>query len=89
MKTPRPKTHWVVLWCDALGRPTRHHYARVDPIDQEDDFDALGRWQQSFEFIYRCALTGVARRYGIEAVRIRNRILSKKAPAPVQEEAAA
>lgn len=86
MKTPRPKTIWAVLWNAELGRPTRHRYARTDRIDQEDDFDCLGRWQQSFEFIFRCAETGTPRRYGVEAVRIRARVLGKGQPAPAEPE---
>lgn len=75
MKTPKPKNHWVVLWSEALGRPTRHHYARTDELEQPDDFDALGRWQRTFGFIYRCAETGTARVFGVEAVRLRPRVL--------------
>jgi hypothetical protein len=75
MKTPKPKTVWVVLWCDQLKRPTRHHYARTEELEQEDDFDSAGRWQRTFGFFFRCAETGTARLYGVEAVRIRYRIL--------------
>jgi hypothetical protein len=74
VKTPRPQTKWAVLWCDALKRPSLHHYARTDELMQADDFDTEGRWQQSFEHIFRCAETGAPRRWGVEAVRIRYRI---------------
>lgn len=86
MKTPKPKTVWAVLWNEQLGRPTRHYYARTNMIDTEDDFDRNGRWQQSFEFIFRCAQTGTPRRYGIEAVRIRARVLGKGQPVPMAAE---
>lgn len=84
MKIPKPENLWVVLWCDVLKRPSRHHFARVDELEQPDDFDSEGRWQRTFGFIYRCAETGTARLFGVESVRMRAKALPRPA-GPVQE----
>jgi hypothetical protein len=80
MRIPKPEKKWVVLWSDALGRPSRHHYARTDEIECEDDFDPQGRWARSFAHVFRCAESGAERRYGLESVRIRKKYIQEVQP---------
>lgn len=60
MNAPTPETKRVLIFSDAVGKPTRHMYVgtRACIVDGPDG--------AAWEHIYECEITGARRRFGIE-----------------------